>query len=97
MKAGDLVVIDPYWRSRSGWALNNSDPTGRAGKKGVVLGFTVNSWGMNKVVVHLFDERRDWFYYSPQHIRRSKEIPRYTPRKPSERDNIPQWVEDESW
>ena len=94
MKPGDLIVIDPYWRSRSGWALNNSDPTGRAGKKGVVLGFMVNSCGMNKVVVHLFDERRDYFYYSPQHIRRSKEIPRY---KPNERDNVPQWVEDESW
>ena len=97
MKVGDLIVIDPYWRSRDKgpWSLCSIfDPTYREGQRGVVLKFIVDSKGMNKIVVHLFDEHRRYFYYSPQHIRLLKEIPRY---KKGETNDIPQWVKDESW
>ena len=77
MQVGDLVVIDPYWRSRSHIAWSDFDPTWRRGQKGTVLGFTQNWKGLNKVVVHLFDEERDYFYYSPQHVRTIKEIPQH--------------------
>ena len=41
MKVGDIIVIDPYWRSRSEYAFSDFDPTwGHAGKKGIVIGFT---------------------------------------------------------
>ena len=68
MKIGDIIVVDPYWRSLRG---SEYDPTGREGRKGIVLGFAVSAdrHRRNKVVVHLFDESREYFYYSSQHIR----------------------------
>jgi len=77
MKIGDLVTVDPYWRCAHRIA-GSRDPTGRAGQKGIVLGFAVSAdrHRYNKVVVHLFDESREYFYYSPQHIR-PYECPNY--------------------
>ena len=84
MKVGDVIVIDPYWRSRSEYAINDFDPTwGRAGMKGIVLGFTTTWNGLNRVVVHLFDEQyypsnwRRYHKYSPQHVRLVKVVSRY--------------------
>ena len=75
MKIGDIVTVDPYWRSPL--AGFGQDPTGRAGQKGIVLGFIVTRWyRRKKVVVHLFNETREYFYYSPQHIR-PYECPNY--------------------
>ncbi len=75
MKVGDIVTVDPYWRSPL--AGLGRDPTGREGQRGVVLGFIVTRRRRRKkVVVHLFDESRKYFYYSPQHIR-PYECPNY--------------------
>jgi hypothetical protein len=75
MKIGDIVTVDPYWRSPL--AGFGRDPTGREGQRGVVLGFIVTGRKRRKkVVVHLFDESREYFYYSPQHIR-PYECPNY--------------------
>ncbi len=83
MKVGDLIVIDPYWRCENGYY--GLDPTVREGQKGIVLGFMATWKGYKKVVVHLFNESQEYFYYSPQHIR-PYELPDYTPRR-----------KDESW
>jgi|TARA_R100000664_G_C2678918_1_gene87774 hypothetical protein len=101
MKVGDIIVIDPYWRSRSEYAFSDFDPTwGHAGKKGIVIGFTTTWNGMNRVVLQLFDEKyypsnwRRYHKYSPQHVRLVKEVSRY---KIDKMHDIPEWVKYESW
>ena len=66
MTIGDIVTLDPYWKSDTHvrWAPEWAYMT--AGMRGVVLGFINNP---ERVVVHFFNDSRKYRYYSHQHVR----------------------------
>ncbi len=64
MQIGDIVTLEPYWKSDTRWVPEWAYMT--AGMRGVVLGFIKDP---ERIVVHFFDDSRRYRYYSPQHIR----------------------------